>query len=336
MSTAPASLQQQPEHNAFLFDLQHGNILKSYYGLNMATSDYASTLATLKAQQSVQPLSILALAEPITASQTQQEQQDEQQSRSHSQSRPSDTLSTAESHSSLLTPASLAADLAHYKDLFSKLRFSYLEQVTKEKYLRSIVGDPPLVVSHADNLLLEEKLGQMKAELKARKQEVDTLIEEMEATARRVASAYEKNQADMDVLERVPAEIDQVKREIEALQAQIATKRGDDGVNDASSDPRMHLPLPATEAALVAQRARNEEIDKQIELLQRAMQGKDREVEKMDRELGELEKKRNESVKAAVEVRRRHEEGGRDEMEEMGRWYRASEVVLRGLLGVEG
>ena len=32
------------------------------------------------------------------------------------------------------TPASLEADLTHYKDLFTKLRFSYVEQVTKRSF----------------------------------------------------------------------------------------------------------------------------------------------------------------------------------------------------------
>ncbi len=40
-----------------------------------------------------------------------------------------------------LTPASLEADLEHYRELFAKLRFSYVEQVTKEKFIRAIVGD---------------------------------------------------------------------------------------------------------------------------------------------------------------------------------------------------
>ncbi len=44
------------------------------------------------------------------------------------------------------------------QELFSKLRFSYLEQVTKEKFIRAIVGDPPLVVEHQENVELEASL----------------------------------------------------------------------------------------------------------------------------------------------------------------------------------
>ena len=297
----------------------------------MATADYASTLATLRAQQAQQPLSILALAEPITTSQSQT--QPEGQSRSHT--RPSDTLSTTEADSALpLTPATLAADLTHYKDLFSKLRFSYLEQVTKEKYLRSIVGDPPLLVSHEDNLLLEEKLAVMKVALKAKKEEVDVLVGEMEERAKGVAGRYEAVNEGMSVLERVPAEIEALRRQVEKLQSEIAMRQGQqDG--QRNSDPRMQMSLSATEQALAEQRERNADIDRQIAELQKQMPAKVREVEKMDRELADLERRRNESTRLAVEGRRRREEGGRDEIEELGRWYRASEGVMKGLLGVE-
>ena len=55
----------------------------------------------------------------------------------------------------------------------------------------------------------------------------------------------------------------------------------------------------------------------------------------MERELEGLERKRNEKTAAAREARTMKEEGGRDVVEEMGRWYRSKETVLRGLLDVE-
>ncbi|OCT53683.1 hypothetical protein CLCR_10617 [Cladophialophora carrionii] len=297
----------------------------------MPPVDYSSTLATLRAQQAAQPLSILALAEPITTSQQRQPQP-------QAVSRPSDTLSASEADSSslALTPATLAADLTHYKDLFSKLRFSYLEQVTKEKYLRSIVGDPPLLVSHGDNLALEQTLATMKHDLKAKKEEVDALVAAMEERARDVAQRYDAVQGGMELLDRVPLEIEELKREVERLGAEIAARRGDrhDG---PPSDPRMRMSLAETEEALAAQRARNAEVDRMIADLQDRMPARVRDVESMDRELAELERRRNEAARLAVEGRRRREEqGGRDEMEELGRWYRASEGVMKGLMAVEG
>lgn len=59
--------------------------------------------------------------------------------------------------------------------------------MTKEKFLRAIVGDPPLVVSHNENVELEAELAQVKQELKKRKEEVRIMVQEMEKTARELA-----------------------------------------------------------------------------------------------------------------------------------------------------
>ena len=61
-------------------------------------------------------------------------------------------------------------------------------------------------------------------------------------------------------------------------------------------------------------------------------------LEKLERELRPLETQKQGTVAAAKEARRRKEEGGGigDELEERGRWLRASEKALREMLEVEG
>lgn len=70
------------------------------------------------------------------------------------------------------------------QELFSKLRFSYLEQVTKEKFLRSIVGDPPLIVEPAENSELDGQLADVKAVLTEQKAAVARMVQELEARGR--------------------------------------------------------------------------------------------------------------------------------------------------------
>jgi hypothetical protein len=60
-----------------------------------------------------------------------------------------------------------------------------------------------------------------------------------------------------------------------------------------------------------------------------------RECEVVDGELDALERRKNDITAAATEARRIREEGGRDELEEKGRWYRSAEVVLRDVIGVD-
>jgi hypothetical protein len=70
------------------------------------------------------------------------------------------------------------------QELFTKLRLSYVEQVTKEKFLRAIVGDPPLFVEQQENIELEAQLAEAKAALKRQKTEVAELVAALEERAR--------------------------------------------------------------------------------------------------------------------------------------------------------
>ena len=86
------------------------------------------------------------------------------------------------------TPAILAADLAHYQELFSKLRFSYVEQVTKERFLRAITAEQPEFVDAGENAELEERLRDEKAALKERKAEVREMVKDLEEQGRQLAN----------------------------------------------------------------------------------------------------------------------------------------------------
>ena len=288
-------------------------------------------LADLQAAQTSQPLSILHLAEPILET---RHQQPPPENHSPSQTRPSNASTASSSVQHALTPSTLAADLQHYKDLFSKLRFSYLEQVTKEKYLRSIVGDPPVLVTPADNAELEQRLVGMKRELKAKKEECDALVREMEEVAREVAVKYEAVNGGAAELERLPAEIQRLQQELAEVKAGLAEKRealgGDD--DDAIANPRMQMGLEATQAALEERRLENQRLDEEIEELESRMPLKMRECERAERELEEMERRRNEVTRQARDVKRIREEGGRDLLGERGKWYKAQETVMRGLL----
>ncbi|KAL4975154.1 hypothetical protein BDW66DRAFT_137886 [Aspergillus desertorum] len=226
------------------------------------------------------------------------------------------------------SPASLEADLSHYKELFSKLRFSYVEQVTKEKFLRAIVGDPPLVVGHNENVELEAQLAELKAELKARKEEVRLMIEEMENMARDLAARYKNVQLQMAQLATLPESIENLESTIAALRAkQIAN-------SDTSSS--QSLPLPATLSLLAKREAELAALNRQIAAAQNTLPRKTREAETMEREIGILERRKAEAIMQAREAQRKKEEGESDGLEEAGRWYRNAEKALKKLVGVEG
>ncbi|TVY31374.1 Kinetochore protein [Lachnellula subtilissima] len=235
------------------------------------------------------------------------------------------------------TPASLEADLAHYKpktnlwskELFSKLRFSYLEQVTKEKFIRAIVGDPPLVVEHQENVELESSLAVSKTSLKAQKTEVAELVAELEKRGRELCRKYENVQLQTRQLQELPDNIEGLQASIEELKA----------TQQLGSNPILSMPLEKT-LALVEERQRERaELDRQLEQLQLLVPRKTRELERLNAELQPLEVKRLGSTASAREAKRRKEEalgGFGDDLEERGRWWRGVEGGLKGMLGVEG
>ncbi|CEJ57153.1 hypothetical protein PMG11_05858 [Penicillium brasilianum] len=227
------------------------------------------------------------------------------------------------------TPASLEADLTHYKELFSKLRFSYLEQVTKEKFLRAIVGDPPLVVGHNENVELETQLAEVKAELKSRKEEARLMIEEMETMSRELARRYKNVEVQMTQLSTLPDSIENLESTIAGLRAkQVASM--------TSSDPRssQNLPLPATMALLSEREAELAALNRQILAVQNTLPRKTREAEAIERECSVLERRKVEAVTQAREAQRKKQQGESDGLEEMGRWYRGAEETLKQIVGV--
>jgi chromosome segregation ATPase len=271
-------------------------------------------LHTLQDLQDNHEVSIIRLSEPISTA----SQQDSRQR----------TSDASNSSMDATTPASLEADLAHYKELFAKLRFSYVEQVTKEKFIRAIVGDPPLIVTPQENLDLEKENLAAKAELKGLKNEVAVMVADLEKRGRELSKRYEKIKLETVQLGELPTKIIELEERIAELKESQAP--GD--------NPNMHLPLTKT-LALVEQRKREQqEMDRQLEQLQSKVPRKRKERERLEAELQPLEVKRQNSTAAAKEARRRKESalgGVEDDLEERGRWWRASEAVLKQVLDIK-
>ncbi|KAK0723754.1 hypothetical protein B0T21DRAFT_372409 [Apiosordaria backusii] len=229
------------------------------------------------------------------------------------------------------TPSSLEADLLHYKELFSKLRFSYVEQVTKEKFIRAIVGDPPLIVTPQENAELEDSNKIAKAELKSLKNEVADMVKDLEQMGRELAKRYERVKAETVRLKELPGRIEQSEREISRLKQEQQVAEG--------SKAELNLPLAKTLQLVGEKKRQMQELDRQLEQLRNQAPRKRKEMERLQGELMGLEQKRANATAAAKEAKRRKvNAGGRgvDELEARGRWYRGSEAVLRGVLDIQG
>lgn len=270
-------------------------------------------------------ISIIKISEPIssTFSQDMNGRGDNNNS--------SDGLRTSDvSNSSLdtnhTTPASLEADLDHYRELFAKLRFSYVEQVTKEKFIRAIVGDPPLIVSPQENADLEKQNATAKAQLKALKLEVQDMVAELERRGRELSRRYENVQMETAALRDLPGKI----AELDGRIAELRTAQKQGGQN-----PELSMPLARTLELLEQRKQEGSELDRQLEQLTAQVPRKTKEMERLQAERQTLEAKRQNSATAAKEARRRKEAalgGVEDDLEERGRWWRAADTALQQML----
>ncbi|KAG4258294.1 hypothetical protein FPRO04_02953 [Fusarium proliferatum] len=282
----------------------------------MSQPNPEKVLEALNKLQSSQEISIIKLSEPISSSRPQDARQ-----------RTSDASNSA---FDAPTPAGLTADLAHYKELFAKLRFSYVQQVTKEKFIRAIVGDPPMIVTMEENLELEKENAIAKKQLKELKTEVADMVTDLERRGIELSQKYESVQLETAKLREMPTKIEDLEMRIEQLRTELETPEG--------SVPSMNLPLAKTQDLVNQRKLEQQELARELESLQAKVPRKRKEAERLRIELQPLENKRQNSATAAREARRRKEAalgGAADDLEERARWWRASEGVLTQVLDIK-
>ncbi|PSS03251.1 hypothetical protein BD289DRAFT_421627 [Coniella lustricola] len=283
----------------------------------MANGDPNQVISDLERMQASHEISIVKLSEPISSALPQPGQ-------GANAVRTSDVSNASVD----TTPASLAADLDHYKELFAKLRFSYVEQVTKEKFIRAIVGEPPLIVTPQENLELEKQNAKAKAQLKTLKIEVSDMVEELQSKGIELSRKYEHVKTETVTLRELPEKIDSLETRIAELKEELQP-----GENPLSS-----LPLTKTMELVAEKKRQSQELERQLAQLRAQVPRKRKEVERLQTELQPLEQKKQHSIAAAKEAQRRREEalgGVQDELEERGRWWRASEMALKQMLELE-
>jgi hypothetical protein len=298
-----------------------------------------AALRELTRLQRAHELSILRISEPILSSASQPRPDsnntslttatDPTASAGDASQRTSDVSNSSLSGGP--TPASLEADLTHYRELFAKLRFSYVEQVTKEKFIRAIVGDPPVVVGVEENAVLEKENAAAKGQLKGRKLEVQGMVAELGNRGRQLARGWEDVKEKTDILRELPDKIKELETHAAELRAAQEIGEGE--------DPQLHLSLTKTLSLVAEKKQARLDLDRRLEQLSSLVPRKQKEVERLQAELGPLEARRQNSATAAREAKRRKENalgGVQDDLEERGRWWRAADAALRGMLEVEG
>ncbi|KAG9587280.1 hypothetical protein KCU86_g13834, partial [Aureobasidium melanogenum] len=235
-------------------------------------------------------------------------------------------LLSADDSADRLSKKSLDAELEHYKDLFSKLRFSYVEQVTKEGFLKAIVADPPQIVDAAENARLEQHLAQAKAALKAKKEQTNQKVQELQELGSRLAQSHELIQLQTTQLNALPTDIQNLDTNIANLKAAQETP---------SSLPMLNLPLHSTNELLSEKESKLARLDREIAQLQSTLPDKKRHVASLKADLEPIESRKRSAIADAQEAqKKRGQHALAQDLDERGKWLKSVDSGLRLMLQI--
>jgi chromosome segregation ATPase len=208
------------------------------------------------------------------------------------------------------------------------MRFSYIEQVTKEKFLRAITAETPLFIEASDNIALEAQLAEEKSALKRQKEQVAALTQELERKGRELAKRYQALEVQREVLQVMPMKLAELQAEIDELRETYPSPQ-------KNENPDLNLPLADTLSLLSARQNQLADVDAEIAALQEELPARTRELERVDDELAGLSQQKKMAVSRAQEARERKEAGGMDEVERRGRWLRTGDSLLRDMMDID-
>ena len=140
-------------------------------------------------------------------------------------------------------------------------------------------------------------------------------------------AGYENIQLQSTQLAELPSSIANLESTISSLRQSRPTR---------SSNPSLSLPLQPTLELLAEREKQSEDLDRQIRALQEASPHKQAGVAALQDEVSILNTRKIKAVEEAKDARRRWESGSGmgDDLDERGRWLRALEMGLRGMLEV--
>lgn len=210
------------------------------------------------------------------------------------------TSQIATSH--FTNPNHVSVELGFYKELFSKLKFNYLEQVSKEKFTKRILNVPADFEMQND---LEILMREQKDSLKAKKHAIDLLKKELMELVEKVSLDLEETQN-----EKVKAVI--VSKEIEKLEQEHDLLESWCNPSTASLNELKNVKNDK-EAKILELKARLEEVKAEY----RIKQSKNSLVEQ---EILNLTPKRVEAESFASDAMRISKLKD-PQIEELGRWY---------------
>ncbi|CAN6674741.1 hypothetical protein TRVA0_063S00298 [Trichomonascus vanleenenianus] len=231
-------------------------------------------------------------------------------------------------------PTLIPQELQKHIEQFNKLKVAYLEQETKEKFLRDIITDPPVLVEQENVQQIEHENRLKKGSLKERKSQVAELQHQLDSLGREACAEYSFLKEKVDDAKRMTREMDQMEAEIEAL-----TQQQKELELPEYDDPDMSLPVVELNSLAGEYEKQAAEIAKTLsDLVQNAIPGTTAEMEQLEKEVQSLQKEKEVAeaqAKELVRIREIELKAGQRDNEATASWYRAMIAVVQKALRVE-
>ncbi|KAI8135769.1 hypothetical protein DUD61_000564 [Geotrichum candidum] len=240
-------------------------------------------------------------------------------------------------------PTQIDRAITHQHEQFKNLKLAYLEQETKEKFVRAVVGDPPLVVEASDIAEVETSNAAKKQQLRALKTACAEMEEETVVRARDVVVDHARMQSEAAEVMELIKELRAMEREAADLEAKHQQKQRElkgDAEDDTPTDPELTLPYEDMQRLVetYTQQTRDLEAATRAPLAAKAEE-KERELQAVTRGVVDLRQQRARAESAAREsaaARERELARGLGEKEAVAQWHRNMLIVLERTLGISG
>ncbi|KAJ1970021.1 hypothetical protein H4R35_005991, partial [Dimargaris xerosporica] len=218
-----------------------------------------------------------------------------------------------------LTPAAVEAELSYYNELFGKLKFNYLEQATKERFIRDLMQEPPLVIDQEDIQELEAGNVEHKQRLKQRKGEMQRHSEQLTRLAGNMVAAYCQVKNDF-------AAVPDLLREIRDLESQIQCLEAEDDSAQKLTIQESQAKLNEQLAHLAAMSTEIDEHKARLAVLNQAVQEHQDQVQNLESECKSASYFANEAQRLA--------QTQNPQIQTMYQWYKDARETLTGLFGI--
>ncbi|KAJ1660553.1 hypothetical protein IWQ61_000554 [Dispira simplex] len=225
-----------------------------------------------------------------------------------------------QSYQGQLSVAAIEQDIGYYKERFTKLKFNYLEQATKERFIHDLMREPPVVVQQEDNHELEAHNAQHKQQLKKRKHEAGVRREQIEYLVETVANDYERLRQELGQASELIQTVATLEQELQELENQ-------------GEDHEQKLTIQESQTKLQDQLQKLAVTNANIERTSADLAQQDKEMAALEEEIRRLEKTRKtQDTLAAEAVRLAKNKNPR--IQYLCQWYNEAIDLMGELLGI--